>query len=341
VNHIVSQGEECAQFFSDYIVGERKVLCIATLGFHELCLHFPLALGGFPQVDFLFLVENRPEVSDVLKKAATRNRDVLRAALAGRTVEFKTIDIVASDDTANVAGRRATSACAAYMQSGYTDVFVDASSMSRGVCFPIVKYVLECSRRKGGASAHVVTAGRNQSNIKALSTSSDSPQYMHGFQANMDTDETRKAIKLWIPQLSENAVTSLVRIQAKLAPDESCPILPFPSWNPRRGDQLLREFQLPDMIYAHEANPMDVYATIMRIHRSRSEALAAATEFPSVTVLSPSGTRIGSVGMLLAALEEDLPIMYEESIGYSSELVSVPPLMQNAPEHLWHIWLRA
>jgi hypothetical protein len=350
VNHIVSQGGDCAQFFQDYITAERKVLCIGTLGFNDICLHFPLALGRYAQVDFLLLVEERPEVSEILRLAATRNKGVLLQSLTGRQVTFESIDIVASEDTANVAGRRAAQACARALQQAYTDVFVDASSMSRGVCFPVVKYAFERSKQSGGAQAHVMTAGRNRSSIRAQSTSSDSPQFVHGFQGEMDTYQTRKAIKLWIPQLSENAVTSLSRIQSKLAPDESCPILPFPSWDPRRGDKLLKEFQHPilgdwnvnllDIIYAHESNPMDVCATIMRIHRSRSEALAASTKVPSATVLSPSGSRIGSVGMLLAAMDQDLPIMYEESIGYSSPLSSVPPLSQEPPEHLWHIWLR-
>lgn len=350
MKHIVSQGEDCARFFDDYITVDRKVLCIATLGFNDTCLHFPLALAKFEQVDFLLLVEERPEVSEILRTAASRNRDVLLGALAGRKVDFESIDIVASDDTANVAGRRAARACRMALQNSYTDVFVDASSMSRGVCFPVVKYVFEQSKKQGQANAHVMTAGRNRSSISARSTSSDSPQFVHGFQGVMDTSRMDKAIKLWIPQLSENAVTSLSRIQSKLAPDETCPILPFPSWDPRRGDRLLKEFQgailgdwnvnLLDVIYAHESNPMDVCETIMRIHRSRSEALAASCAVPSVTVLSPSGSRIGSVGMLLAAMEQDLPIMYEESIGYNSPLSVLPELSQNIPDHLWHIWLR-
>lgn len=349
MNHIVSQGDECARFFVDYITTERKVLCIATLGFNDVCLYFPLALSSFPQVDFLFLIEERPEVSEVLRGIAQRNKDLLLNALAGRNVEFTNIDIVATDDTANVAGRNAARACAAAMKRTYSDVIVDASSMSRGVCFPVVKYVFERSKQ-GGANAHIVTAGRNHATVKALSMSSDSPQYVHGFQGEMDTEATRKAIKLWIPQLSENAVPSLSRIQSKLAPDESCPILPFPSWDPRRGDRLLKRFQFPilnewnvnllDVIYAHEADPMDVCTTIMRIHQSRSEALAAVTNVPAITVLSPAGTRIGSVGMLLAAMEQNLPIMYEESIGYFSTLSSVPAPTESPPEHLWHIWLR-
>ena len=350
MNHIVSQGEDCAQFFRDYITADRKVLCIATLGFNDICLHFPLTLAGFAQVDFLFLVEDRPEVSVILRAAAVRNQDVLMKVLAQRKVTFEMIEIVASEDTANVAGRRAAQTCRKALQQSYTDVFVDASSMSRGVCFPVVKYVFEESKKPGHACAHVMTAGRNCSTIKVQSTSSDSPQFVHGFQGVMDTYQMDKAIKLWIPQLSENAVTSLSRIQSKLAPDETCPILPFPSWDPRRGDRLLKEFQGPflddwninllDVIYAHESNPMDVCMTIMRIHRSRTDALSASCTVPSVTVLSPSGSRIGSVGMLLAAMEQDLPIMYEENIGYYSPLSSVPDLSQNPPEHLCHIWLR-
>jgi hypothetical protein len=87
------------------------------------------------------------------------------------------------------------------------------------------------------------------------------------------------------------------------------------------------------------SDPTDVCETITRIHMSRDEAFKASTTLPPRTVLSPSGSRIGSVGMLLAALRLDLPIMYEESIGYTSELLEVPPLSEGFPDHTWHIWL--
>lgn len=346
---ISSQGVECEAFFRDFVVAERKVLYIGTLGFVDLCLHFPLSLARFPNVDFLFLAEERPEVSDVLTLAAKRNQDVLLAKLAGHHVRFESVNIVA-EDTANVAGRRAARVCASSFASGYTDVFVDASSMSRGVCFPIVKQAYEVSKRPGGGNAHILMAGRTKGTIRARPMSSDTPQYVHGFQSDMDTDDVRDAIKLWIPQLSEGAVASLSRIHSAVEPHESCPILPFPSSDPRRGDMLMREFQLPilnewdvnllDVIYAHEADPTDVCETITRIHTSRADAFSLSTDRPARTILSPAGSRIGSVGMLLAALRLELPIMYEESIGYTSDLSSVPALSGHTPDHLWHIWLR-
>lgn len=346
---IANQAEECEIFFRDYISPEKKVLCIGTLGFNDLCLHFPLQLASFPNVDFLFLIEERPEVSDVLKQAAARNKEVLVSTLSNHQYRFETVSIVA-DDTANVAGRRATKVCASSLACNYSDVFIDASSMSRGVCFPIVKQVYETSKRHKKYNAHIIVSGRNKSSITATSMSSDAPQYIHGFQSDMETDTVSNAIKLWIPQLSEGVIASLSRIHVELAPDESCPILPFPSFEPRRGDTLLREFQGPilndwdvnllDIIYAHEADPTDVCETITRIHTSRAEAFKNSTVRPSRTILSPSGSRIGSVGMLLAALRLDLPIMYEESIGYSSSLISVPALTKNVPDYLWHLWLQ-
>ena len=346
---IASSGDECVAFFRDFINTDRKLLCVATLGFNDVCLYFPLLLSEFPNVDFLFLVEERPEVSEILRQVAARNRDRLLGALSGRNVHFESVAIVA-EDTANVAGRRAAKVCAASIGNSYTDIVVDASSMSRGVCFPVVKQAYETSKRQGGASAHIVVAGRNRPSIQATSTSSDAPQYVHGFQADMGTDDVRKAIKLWVPQLSERAVASLGRIYRFVEPHEACPILPFPSRDPRRGDELLREFQMPilddwdvnllDVIYAHESDPTDVCEAITRIHRSRADAFQASIDDPARTILSPAGSRIGSVGMLLASLRLNLPIVYEESIGYTSALTCVPELSESPPDHLWHVWLR-
>ncbi|MBU2772521.1 hypothetical protein HMI48_00905 [Acidithiobacillus ferrooxidans] len=349
MTYIVNHGEECEAFFQDFIVPDRKVLYIGTLGFIDLSLHYPLLLAKFPNVVFIFLVEKRPEVSPILNLIAERNRQALLVGLGQHIPRFECVEIIA-EDTANVAGRRAAGVCAAALGDSYSDVFIDVSSMSRGVCFPIVKQVFEASKRHNGCDAHILVAGCNKSGFSATSMSSDTPQYVHGFQSDMDTDKTCDAIKLWVPQLSEGAVESLNRIHRLLGPDESCPILPFPSSDPRRGDMLMREFQflilnewdinLRDLIYAHESDPTDVCETIIRIHTSRDDAFKNSTSRLGRTILSPTGSRIGSVGMLLAALRLDLPIMYEESIGYASDMSSVPVLSMNVPDHRWHIWLR-
>jgi hypothetical protein len=345
---ITHKDNECSHFFNSFLGGDQKSLLISTLGFSELCLVFPRVFAHLENVDYLFLNEERPSVAPMLVAAANRNRAVLDALLTGRSVSYETVKIVA-EDMKTVAGRRAAAICGLAMQRGYSNIIVDVSAMSRGVYFPVVKQAFERSKFEN-FGAHVVTAESKATSIRARSMSNDSPQYIHGFHGDMETDDVHSAIKLWIPQLSENAVESLNRIHREVRPHESCPILPFPSIDPRRGDQLLREFKtqvltdwdvnLIDLIHAHESDPNDVCETICRIHSQRREVLKGATDKPARTILSPSGSRIGSIGMLLAALRHDLPVMYEESVGYTTEQLDVPTLSEHDPDYLWHVWLR-
>lgn len=345
---ITHKNDECEKFFEQYVTDDKRVLFIGTLGFNDICVHFPSLLLKYPSVDFLFLIESRPSVSQVLKDTAERNRALLDAKLAGRSVEYIDVPIVA-DDLAVVAGRNAASVCNQWLRRGYSDVFVDASAMSRGVCFTVARQVFDTSKR-GAFNAHIVVAEKKPS-LNVTTMSNDIPEYMHGFQGDMDIDDTESAVKLWIPQLSEKNAESLNRIFLKLNPDEVCPIVPFPSANPLRGDRLLGEFtassgiddwgvNLMDIIYGHESDPNDVYETIKRIHSSRNSVFERLTRERARTVLSPAGTRIGSIGLLLAAIELDLPVMYAETMGYNCPDTEIPPFNAGPPSHAWHIWLR-
>lgn len=348
---ITHQGEDCLAFFRDYFTDEKQVRFIGTLGFGDSCTYFPLQLVTRPNIDFVFLIEIRPDVSDVLQEMAEKNREVLIDAMTahGKTITFVDVQIVA-EDTAVIAGRSAATACSSLMDAPYTDVIVDATSMSRGVCFPVVKTAYTRAEKDPSFNAHVVVAGRAESNISVTPMSSEAPEYMHGFRADMGVEDTGDAIKLWLPQLSEKNSHALNLIHEKLAPDEVSPILPFPSHDPLRGDRLIREYKtrvleewdvnLRDIIYAHESDPNDVYNTICRIHGTRQEAFKGAVTRPTRTILSPSGTRIGSLGMLFAALRLDLPVMYTDAMGYNSTMQTAPPLPENAPEYRWHIWLK-
>lgn len=99
-----------------------------------------------------------------------------------------------------------------------------------------------------------------------------------------------------------------------------------PSKNARRGDALLFEFERDfhgdwdcshlNVIYAHESNPMDVFNSICKMVAAREEVFTA-TEQKAITVLSPCGWRIGSLGMLLAAIDLELPMLYVEAISYN------------------------
>lgn len=336
--------EECLAFFNGYFTQTKKALFVGTLGFNDACLYLPRMISDLKCFDFLFLIEQRPEVSPVLDRSADQNRQELARILNKQSLSFEAISIIA-DDTASTAGRNAASTFDKWLANGYSDVIVDATTMSRGVCFPLVKQAY-----LSATNAHVVIADRLSSPLKTTAMYTDSPQYMHGFQADMGTDKVTEAIRLWIPQLSENNHDSLERIFRKERPHEVAPILPFPAVNPRRGDELMREFHdlilsdwdvnLLDIIYAHESDPTDVFETIKRIHCGREVALDGFKSTPPRTILSPSGSKMGSLGMLFAAIALDLPVVYSETMGYRCEQQTVPPVSTDMPDRMWHAWLR-
>jgi len=346
---ITHTNNEVEQFFHHYMKkDDRKILFIGTVGFNDAGNYFATALSSCKHISYKFFIEQRASIPPPIVAAGSRNRTFLATALEANDLEFAEISIVA-DDEATVAGRNAVRASALWLNGGYTDIVVDATSMSRGVCFPIIKQVLQFAR-DNGVEPHILVAERGLSGIEIQSMSGDVACYMHGFQETMETDLLSEALVLWIPQLAENADTSLRRIFSALKPSpaEICPVLPFPSSSPRRADELLVKFRgdlvgwdvnLLDMIYAHESDPLDVCATISRLHKSRDSIFKAATNIPATTVLSPNGWRVGSIGMLLASLEFNLPIMYTENIGYTVKSGSFPALNTDVPPCRWHIWL--
>lgn len=345
MTRITHRDDQIDAFFRNFFEESRRVLFVGTLGFNEICLHFPRVSSLIPNIDYLFFVERRPLTPDIVTEAGERNRQALQDMLKEKNCAYRSIDII-SQDLMPVAGRNAVAEFSRFMSDKagkYTDVVVDTSSMSRGVCFSVAKQAIFYAERHG-ISAHLLVADMSPGSPIASSVSCDVACYMHGFQLDMETDSISDAIVLWVPQLAEGAISSLERIYAELKPKETCPVLPFPASSPRRADELLVHFKgawgmgFLDLIYAHESDPTDVCETIKRLHVTRSEVFENATDIPARTVLTPAGWRGGSIGMLLAAVELDLPVMYTESLGYNALQERLPPLTDVNPECRWHIW---
>ncbi len=176
------------------------------------------------------------------------------------------------------------------------------------------------------------------------SISSDSPSYIHGFNDKSKLEDFTDAAKLWLPQLAAGRRAALNKIRTHVAPDDICPILPFPAIDPRTGDRLTEEYleefesgwsvDARDIVYADEADPIDLYRTILRLDDRRKPVFEQSGR--SLLVLSPLGSKTMAIGALMASLERDLPVAYLESIGY--ELDDSMPTISTEP-NLLHIWL--
>jgi len=348
---ITHKGGEVEEFFKTYMHNDRHLLMIGTVGFNNAGNYFPSVLANYQNVDYKFFLEERTIVPKVVLDMGKRNQDELTQQLKNHFVEFVPVQVVA-EDSAPVAGRNATKLTRKWITTKkYTDIVVDVTSMSRGICFSVVRQVVEYCHANS-IEPHILVAERDLSGVKIQPMSSDIACYMHGFQEDMETDLVDDALVMWIPQLSENAMSSLDNIYTSIKPSEVCPALPFPAIYPRRADELLLKFrqqlvqwevELYDTIYAHESDPLDVCETIGRIHRTRKSVLECSVNTPVRTVLSPTGWRIGSIGMLLAAMENSLPVIYTENIGYTAGNIDdeiLPTPSTYVPPNRWHIWMR-
>ena len=151
---------------------------------------------------------------------------------------------------------------------------------------------------------------------------------------------------MWIPQLTGPKRVAYRELFKELSPDETCPVFPFPSRDPRGVETLLKEFtrEIVDewaveprqMLYAAEDDPLDLYRTLARIHLARTDIYERAGEV-SQTVLSPIGSKAMAIGALLAAIEYKLPVAYVETRRYkppSGNFVEDPD-----PAGFVHVWM--
>jgi hypothetical protein len=336
-------GKDVVEFLDGYFGPDKRTLFIGNVGFNADAMYFPLRMASKANVDFRFMFERRPDVPQAITSVAGQRQAELETLLGGR-IRVEPVDICAPDG-APLAGRNACLKVETWIKaSPYTDVVLDATGMSRGTCFPAAKLLVEAANSYK-FRVHLLAAHSNRSSPTGIkSVSGDRGDWIHGFQGEVDTDANADAPRLWVVQLNEGADAVLSKLYNDLAtPSEVCPIVPFPSADPRRGDKLLFDLrqrwrddwnETPlSLIYAHEADPTDVYQSIVRLHEARQQALRGAA-VQSVTILSPLGPRLPSIGMLLAAQEYSLPLYYLETVGYTVS-GTLTESSNATPDHLW------
>ncbi len=127
----------------------------------------------------------------------------------------------------------------------------------------------------------------------------------------MEMEATAGIPRVLIAILGEGQRGQLERIYNLVIPDEICPVLPSPSSNPRRGDEILVEYrellfdqwrvEPRNIIYASEQNPFETYRQIHRAVRYYNQVLAPLRGCR--VVVSAVSSKLLSVGALLASYE--------------------------------------
>jgi hypothetical protein len=346
-NCVQHRSKEVQEFISQYLGdGKRQVLLIAGAGFDPrstTVLRLVAATLG-SRASGLFLREERPNPAKELVDRAAKNLDrMIQSMPSHKAVQLK----IFADDGAVIGGREAIQTLAQLSLTGVTDVLIDFSALSRGVAFPIVRYLLERAQNSVPSfNLHLMVSDEPEIDSEVVSIACDKVSTIHGFKGSFGLDDTNRAAKLWLPQYARGQHAILDRIYNFVQPHDVCPILPFPSSNPRAGDELIEhygqefesvwEVDARNIVYADEKSPLDLYRTILRIDDARKRVFAEVGG--SLLVLTPIGSKAMAIGALMAAIERDFPVAYIESIGYTVNFQKVDEhRMENG--ELVHVWL--
>ena len=328
----------------------RRVVLIAGAGFDPRTLILPRFLAEVlkERLRIVLLRERRPSPAASLLAQAEANIRELSGLVPD--VTLREVHVFAEDE-AVVLGDNVLRAARTLVLDGVTDVVVDWSALSIGGAFPLVKLLLARSDRSSTPfNVHVMVVASSPLDHAITRLEGEGATIIRGYEGSLEKTAMKEAARLWVPQFRPGVGPQLETIYRFLTskdrpPHEVMPILPFPAHNPRLPDMLLAEFfgklkewgvRQPDLAYAAEDDPLDLYRQLVRLYDLRERVFAPGR--PSQVVLSPLGSKLLAVGAMMAAIERDMPVLYVEAPDFRAS----PKAMDSRAytrDDIVHLWL--
>lgn len=313
---LLTRGDEpCKRLWGE--VSTRDTLVVTGDGFDPRVPRITAGLAAVAadRTDVLRLqLGDESAGDDVSSLAASNRRRVEESAGAmGGTVLDQGLPEVAASRSAGVQISRE------FHKGGYLDkyeaIIVDISGMPRPVYFPLILGLLKSAAAGWTGDVHVALCESPEVDSAVLREGAESPSALGGF-AGQD-DEEPWAASVWVPILGERTGEELSAILDFLGPDEIIPVLPFPSLDPRRADDLVAEHREliferlrldpRNFLYASEWNPFDLYRSLIDLYDRYQTTLRplGAAKF----VLSAHSSKLLSIGALLAGYELGIQVV--------------------------------
>jgi hypothetical protein len=338
----------------------RNVLIIAGLGFDPRAVAVSEELikaGGEGKRDlWLLCYDNGQETTEAQRATVTKNDNDFQT-LFGSPRSILRLPIAMRTDRARSSTCQNTKAAISRPHElvGYDDVIVDISALPRMISLMTVAQLLTLfddrrAKNETIPNLHVVAAESAAQDFGTVENSLDADVILlTGFSGRIDSEALQNP-KIWLPILGEAQDIRLQRIFDKVQPDQICPVVPFPTRDPRRGDRIVEshqrilfdEFRVEprNILYASEYNPFEAYREVfMAIDRYRD----ALVELGDCRVfVSPLSSKLLSISALLACYDHkrqrsgkfDVGIPYVEVANYGASDGSV-----QAERVLTSMWL--
>lgn len=346
-NCITHFDEEVSAFVDEYFGKvDRHCLLVAAAGFDPRSRRIAemLAAAMPTRVAALFIREERGRANAKLVADANVNDAELRTLFPNCTV--LRIDVFGDDD-APVGGARIASALSAFkIAHEITDIVLDLTALSIGIGFPAARLLLEACEQIETRSFHLMIASNPELDDRIVSEPCNRPTPVRGFTGTAGLGGTLEVATVWLPLLTKGRGATLDGIGRSVGDCyKICPVLPFPSRDPRRADALLAEHQSRlvdewfvdprDIVYVSERNPLDCYRTLSTLKARYDRAVKDIYE-PQI-IISPVGSKVMAAGALMAAIEHDLRVEYLETIRYEFDPASHQTVAP--PEMVVHVLL--
>lgn len=216
----------------------------------------------------------------------------------------------------------------------FTDIIVDISSLPRGLYFSLIGKILKLVDQKPNNHQNLfLTVAENvkiDSQIQETDLEEDLT-YLHGFGGQIELEADKEQPLIWFPILGEEKSAHISKGADKIMEDKSrlyeiCPVLPFPSKDPRRSDTLLIEYhkllfdslliEPQNIMYTTERDPFQTYIQLSDAINNYRESLKVLNGCK--IALSTFSSKLISIGTLLVAYEnpEFVGILNVNSGGY-------------------------
>ncbi len=263
-----------------------------------------------------------------IESFTTNNQQRLLAVTDGKKIEYREIELRDESGYA-VGGRRAVELLHARLDeiTQYRDVIVDISGLPRTIFFSIIAFLCKQADLGKIKNLHVAVTEDSSVDGRILGSEYGDADYIPYF----GLVKPKKIV--WLPVIGKNEKERLGKIHDLLESDciEVCPILPFPARNLRRADDLLVQLKevlferifvsKTNIIHCDERTPFDIYRQIVQIDTYYHEQLQSLPGLGEITtVVSPLANKMLSLGVLLAAIERNLPVSYVEAGTYDIEM---------------------
>ncbi|MEQ8176416.1 MAG: hypothetical protein ABRQ26_15300 [Syntrophomonadaceae bacterium] len=362
-NYFFCKGEEFNQFWQDFFeIKPRKLLFILGMGFDQrmnLGLKNIISSIKDSSVQCLLLNFNEGELSpsNDYKDMIINNYNELKGLL--RPEYINEVNIKMIDDNRRVGGRIVANLFKDISSiEAFTDIVIDISALPRNIYFPMLVQILDINKTnplQNGKrrNIHVVVAESSQIDSKIIEQELDEKaDYI--FLLSGEMKKTSKANKpiVWFPVLGQNRGEQLSRVLELLESSstynsfldlEICPVMPFPSKEPRMPDFLISTYREPffsstgiearNILYCDEQNPFDIYRQIMESGFRYDKALNLIDGCRKV--VSTMSSKLISLGALLAAYEGNMAVAYTGAQGYRINGL----IDEHSPVDLFEVWL--